>query len=101
MPDLSVLGDQDARFVRTRDGLDARIKQLSVRIIVRAVSAGCRLHQAASNTKHNPTDQLVEHPGMPGATAGQQRTVFTTMCPFTAWWDCTELQLFELVHSAP
>ncbi len=41
---------------------------------------------AASSTKHDPTDQLVEHPGMPGATS-------------TAWWDFSEL--FELVHSAP
>ncbi len=59
MPDLSVLGDKDARFVRTRGALDARMKQLSVRIFVRAVSAGCRLHQAASDTKHDPTDQDV------------------------------------------
>ncbi len=83
----------------TRSGvLDAASKATSRSGVLDAASIKARTCSgeldAASNTKH---DQLVEHPGMPGATAGQQRRT----CPFAAWWDCTELQLCELVHSAP
>ncbi len=119
MPDFSVLGDKDAHFARTRGALDARMKHLSVN---NRESSECWMPPSSkplytclgvldaasikATTCQESTTQLNNSWNTQECQVPLQATNVLSsppgcVCPFTAWWDCTELQLFELVHSAP